>query len=135
MANEILEKKLKLEKLRAKGTEYLLDLELNGEGPNIYAYKSLDFTRIDDVDFSTTKRELTSRKTLKTGAKYWVEDVKTLSKKELEVNYNKEENRLAELRAQLLATQQYYAELQRANEREDVEAARNYPYNSSFKLR
>ena len=51
------------------------------------------------------------------------------------VNYNKEENRLADLKAQLQATQQYYAELRRSNEREDVEAARNYPYNSSFKLR
>jgi len=103
MANEILEKKLKLEKLRAKGTEYLLDLELNSEGPNIYAYKSLDFTRIDDMDntFSATKKELTSRKTLKTGAKYWVEDVKALSRQELEVNYNKEEERLADLKAQL----------------------------------
>ena len=135
MANEILEKKLKFEKLRAKGTEYLLDLELNSEGPNIYAYKSLDFTRIDDMDFSATKKELQSRKTLRTGAKYWVEDVKALSKQELEVNYSKEENRLADLKAQLKATQQYYAELRRSNEREDVEAARNYPYNSSFKLR
>ena len=53
------------------------------------------------MDFSATKKELTSRKTLKAGAKYWVEDVKALSKQELEVNYNKEENRLADLKAQL----------------------------------
>jgi hypothetical protein len=133
--NEILERKLKMENLRAKGVDHLLDLEMNSEGPNIYAYKSLDFTRIDDMDFAATKRELISRKAARAGAKHWAEDVQALTRQELEVNYKNEENRLAELKQQLLRTKKYYAELQQSNEREDVEAARIYPYNSSFKQR
>jgi hypothetical protein len=53
---------------------------MNSEGPNIYAYKSLDFTRIDDFDFTATKKGLTSRKSLRPEvAKYWVEDVQALT--------------------------------------------------------
>ena len=113
MEDEILERKLKLENLRAKGVDHLLDLEMNNEGPNIYAYKSLDFTRIDDMDFTATKRGLTSRKAARAGAKYWAEDVQALTRQELEVNFKNEENRLAELKLQLVRTKKYYAELQK----------------------
>lgn len=74
---------MKMEKIRSKGIEYLLNAEMNKAGPKLYGYNSLDFTKIDDAEFRTTWSELTSRINSKRAGKYWVEDVRQLSTAEL----------------------------------------------------
>lgn len=38
-----------MEKIRSKGIEYLMDVEMSGDGPGLYGYNSVDFTKINDA--------------------------------------------------------------------------------------
>ena len=73
-----------MEKIRNKGIDYLLDVEMNGRGPKLYGYNSIDFTQIEDADLRTTWSEITQRLNSKRGGKYWVEDVQNLTTEQLE---------------------------------------------------